>query len=206
MQRAVTSLVTIVTIAVAACRSAAPDGVDAPARAVCAPYEHEWATPLEAPGLPNLHRVTSQLWRGAQPTTDGLRELDRMGMRTVLSLRAFHSEDPPAGARFACVRISFKAWHPEDEDVVRFLRIVSDPARQPVFVHCQHGADRTGMMCAIYRVAVCGWTKDEAIAEMTSGGFGFHSIWANLVDYVRDLDIENLRTRAGLATPSDALR
>ncbi len=148
------------------------------------------------PGLPNLHRVTPELWRGAQPTAEGLRELDRIGVRTVLSLRAFHADDLPADAHFEYERISFKSWHPEDEDVVRFLRIVTDPARQPVFVHCQHGADRTGMMCAIYRVAYCGWTKDEALAEMTEGGFGFHAIWSNLVDYVRELDIDALRASA----------
>ncbi len=35
-----------------------------------------------------------------------------------------------------------------------FLRIVTDPKRVPVLVHCQAGADRTGTMCAVYRIAV----------------------------------------------------
>ena len=105
-------------------------------------------------------------------------------------------------AGLAYEHISFKAWHAEHEDVVRFLRIVADPARQPVFVHCQHGADRTGMMTAIYRIAVQGWSKEDAIAEMTEGGFGFHSIWTNLVEYVRKLDVDRLKREAGLTAPS----
>ena len=42
------------------------------------------------------------------------------------------------------------------KDVVRFLKIVTDPESGSVLVHCLHGADRTGTMCALYRVAVEG--------------------------------------------------
>ena len=28
---------------------------------------------------------------------------------------------------------------------------------------------------------------------MTRGGFGFHAIWENLEDYVRELDIEKIK-------------
>jgi protein tyrosine phosphatase (PTP) superfamily phosphohydrolase (DUF442 family) len=158
-----------------------------------------WAEPVERAGLSNLHRVSPVLWRGAQPEADGSRELERLGVRSVLSLRGLHADQLPAGSTRAYERISFKAWHPEDEDVVRFLRFVNDPAHQPVFVHCQWGADRTGMMCAIWRVACCGWTRDEALAEMTQGGFGFHSELSNLVEYVRKLDVERLAREAGIA-------
>ena len=56
----------------------------------------------------------------------------------------------------------------------------------------------TGMMTAIYRIAVEGWSKEDAIAEMTQGGFGFHEVWKNLVDYVRELDVERLKREAGI--------
>jgi protein tyrosine/serine phosphatase len=91
-----------------------------------------------------------------------------------------------------------KAWHPEEEDVVRFLQIVTNPKRSPVIVHCQHGADRTGTMCAIYRVAVQGWSKEEALKEMTQGGFGFHGIWENLIRWINGLDIEEIKKKAGI--------
>lgn len=181
-----------------------PAEVAPAAGAASAAQGRAWAQPDERPGLPNLHRVAPNLWRGAQPTEEGFRELERMGVRTVLSLRGFHGDELPAGSPLAYERISFKTWHPEDEDVVRFLRIVSDPARQPVFVHCQHGADRTGTMCAIYRVACEGWTKEQALAEMVEGGFGFHSIWTNLIDYVRELDVEGLAAAAGVGRPVEA--
>ncbi len=89
-------------------------------------------------------------------------------------------------------------WNPDPENVNRFLKIVTDGSRTPVFVHCRHGADRTGTVCAIYRIATEGWSKDEAIEEMTKGGFGYHSIWKNLVGYVHELDVEKLKDRTGL--------
>jgi protein tyrosine/serine phosphatase len=157
-----------------------------------------WAEPLDRPGLANLYRVTPTMLRGSQPTAQGFEELERMGVHTVLSLRGFHDDDPPMNSKLELEHISFKTWHPEDEDVVRFLQLVNDPAKQPIFVHCEWGADRTGMMIAIYRVACDGWTKDEALAEMTQGGFEFHPDWTNLVNYVRELDIDRIATLAGL--------
>jgi protein tyrosine/serine phosphatase len=50
-------------------------------------------------------------------------------------------------------------------DVVKFLQIVTDPEKVPVFVHCQHGADRTGVMAASYRIIVQGWSKDQALRK-----------------------------------------
>jgi len=90
-------------------------------------------------------------------------------------------------------------WNPDPENVTHFLKIVTDSSRTPVFVHCRHGADRTGTICAIYRIATEGWSKDEAIEEMTKGGFGYHSIWKNLVDYIRKMDIEKIGRSAGLS-------
>ena len=72
-----------------------------------------------------------------------------------------------------------------------------------MFVHCQHGADRTGTATAVYRIVVEGWTKDEAIREMTQGGYGFHPLWANLIRYVRELDVDRLRREAGLIGATD---
>ena len=160
----------------------------------------EWAQPIEKPGLPNLHKVSDDLYRGGQPDAEGFRQLKAMGIKTVLDLRAGHSDREALGdTGLASEHISMNAWHAEDEDVVAFLKIVTDKSRTPVFVHCQFGADRTGAACAAYRVVVCGWSKDEAIREMTEGGFHFHKTWQNLVRYIRGMDVEKLKRKAGLS-------
>ena len=161
--------------------------------------EREWAEYLDVAGVRNLHKVSEELYRGAQPSSEGMQQLKELGIKTIVNLRSFHSDRGEIGdTGLSYEHIYMKTWHAEDEEVVRFLKIVTDPNRTPAFVHCQRGADRTGTMCAIYRIAVQGWSKNEAIEEMTKGGFGFYTRWQNLIDYIRELDIEEIKVRAGL--------
>lgn len=55
-------------------------------------------------------------------------------------------------------------------------------------------------MCAVYRIAVQGWTKEAAIREMRQGGYGFHRIWGNLPNWIESLDIESVKKEAGIET------
>lgn len=159
----------------------------------------KWAEPVILEGVPNLHRINDQLYRSAQPTAAGMANLKKLGIKTIVSLRTFHSDrDEIWNTGLEYEHIYMKAWHPEAEDVVRFLRLVGDSARTPILVHCQHGADRTGVMSAIYRVAVQGWSKEEAIREMVEGGFNYHELWINIPPWIRKLDIGKIREEAAL--------
>jgi protein tyrosine phosphatase (PTP) superfamily phosphohydrolase (DUF442 family) len=165
-----------------------------------------WAQPVKAAGVPNLFRVSEVLYRGDQPSPEGMQQLKKLGVKTILNLRSFHSDREKIGETgLAYEHIYMKAWRPEEEDVVRFLKMVSDPKRTPVLVHCQHGADRTGTMIAVYRIAVQGWSKDEAVREMTQGGYGFHQAWSNLTQWIQKLDIDRIKRQAGIkSSPTQA--
>ena len=184
----------LVLLAVVACVSVAHGAqLPPPAR------PSAWAIHLERPGLPNLFQVSPVLYRGAQPKKEGFPELEAMGIRTVVSLRVFHGDSSLLeGTSLKGEAIPFRTWHPEDEEVVRFLRIATDPSKTPVFVHCRRGIDRTGTMVAIYRIAVEGWSKEEAIREMTEGGFGYDGKFPNLVRFLQKVDISAIKHRAGL--------
>lgn len=127
-----------------------------------------WAQPIRMEGVPNLHKVSDTLYRSAQPSAEGMKNLKAMGIETIVNLRSFRSDRDEIGETgLAYEHIYMKAWHPEEKEVVRFLQIVTNPKRTPVLVHCLHGADRTGTMSAIYRIAIQGWSKEEALQEMT---------------------------------------
>ncbi len=159
-----------------------------------------WAKPIQMKGVPNLHKVSDTLYRSAQPSAEGMRNLKAMGIETIVNLRSFHSDRDEIGeSGLAYEHITMKAWHAEEKEAVKFLQIVTNPKRSPVLVHCQHGADRTGTMCALYRIAVQGWSKEEALKEMTQGGFGFHGIWENLIQWINGLDIDRIKKRAGIS-------
>lgn len=163
-----------------------------------------WAVAVTTnPGLPNLYRINAGLYRSAQPSQNGfiflstqpsLSNADRP-IKTIISLRAFNDDGPllPSASILRLEQIRFKTWHPENEDVVKFLRLATAPALQPVLVHCLHGSDRTGTMVAIYRIVVDGWTKSQAIDEMVNGGYGFHSMWRNLTRYIEKLDVAAIK-------------
>lgn len=166
-----------------------------------------WATPLKVEGLPNLHKVSDTLFRSAQPSEKGMQAIGSLKVKTVINLRAFHSDRDELGeVKSGYEHIHMKTWHPEREDAVRFLKIVTDPTKTPVLVHCQHGADRTGTLCAVYRIAVQGWSKEEALNEMTGGGYGYHKVWKNLPEWLNNLDVDALRKEAGLTPPDKSDR
>lgn len=171
-----------------------------PAPPAPGPRNLAWATPVKLPGLPNLDRVTTGLYRGAQPLPEGYAALKKLGVQTDVNLRAWHSERKEAqAAGLGYVAIPMHAWHAEDEDIVAFLKAATDPKLQPVFVHCEHGSDRTGVCIAAYRIVVQGWSRADAIREMTRGGYGFHGIWENLIDYLQTMDVAAMRRRIGLS-------
>ena len=144
--------------------------------------------------LPNFRQVSPTLYRGAQPTSAGLKVACDMGIKTVVNVRG-SDDDRTAAAELGltCEQRSMSAWSPSNADVAWFLRIATDPRRQPVFLHCQHGADRSGYLVAMYRVVVQGWDRERAIDEMTAHGMGFHDIYQGLVAYVRTADVERIR-------------
>jgi protein tyrosine phosphatase (PTP) superfamily phosphohydrolase (DUF442 family) len=158
-----------------------------------------WAQPIELAGVSNLHRVDEKLYRSAQPTAEGMKNLREMGIETVVNLRSFHSDrDEIGNTGLAYEHIYMKAWHPERKEIVRFLQIATNPKRTPVLVHCLHGADRTGTMCAVYRIVIQGWAKEEALRELTEGGFNFHAVFGNLPEWIRELDVDSIREEIGI--------
>jgi protein tyrosine/serine phosphatase len=129
--------------------------------------------PAEIEPLPlrNFHMVSEGLYRGAQPTAKGFRLLARMGIHTVLDLRA---EGGRATWEGTFVRsLGMQYMHvplagylaPTPEQIDAALRILQDSAMAPVFVHCRRGADRTGTIVALYRIVHDHWTNQQALDE-----------------------------------------
>lgn len=154
----------------------------------------QWAIPITTAGVGNLHKINEGLYRSAQPTREGMINLEKMGIKTVINLRAFHSDsDEISGTELLNDALSVKTWHIEDEDVIRVLRTIRKKENGPFLIHCLHGADRTGVMSALYRIVMQGWTKEDALKEMVDGGYGFHPVWTNIITYVKNVDVDKIK-------------
>ena len=161
----------------------------------------EWARPVSVKGVPNLHQVESNFYRSAQPDAQGFKTLaTQYRVRTVVSLRAFNSDEPfSRGLNLRLVRFKIHTWHIEREDVVGALRALRGATKEgPVLLHCQHGADRTGLITALYRILYENWSKQAASDEMLNGNFGYHAVWGNIPRYIRNVDIAQLKREVGV--------
>ena len=143
-----------------------------------------WSQPISLAGVPNLYQVSDDLYRSGQPTAEGMRELEKKGIRTVINFRNFHNDDDEvAGTNLESRRIRINTWDISSQDDEKFLKALEESPK-PVLIHCLHGSDRTGVMVAVYRICEQNWSAEEAIAEMKSGGTGFHRIWHHLPGWV----------------------
>lgn len=128
-----------------------------------------------ATGLPNFHQVTEGIYRGGAPTKQGLQALKEMGVVTIIDLRierkALEEKKLAEEMGFTWIHIPMGAEAPTQQQVDTFLATLAKAPDEPVFVHCQHGADRTGAMIGIYRVQVQSWTFEQAWLEMRKYGF-----------------------------------
>ena len=129
-------------------------------------------------GLPNFHEVDDHVYRGAQPTPEGFRNLADLGVKTVVDLRGpEHSEAAEKkiveadGMRYVSIPMRGMAT-PTDKQISDALKLMNDPASGPVFVHCRRGADRTGAVIACYRISHDHW--DSARAQDEANNFGMN--------------------------------
>ena len=161
----------------------------------------DWATPVSEAGIENLYRVETDLFRSALPTPTGFQKLEHMGVKTVLDLRGGDGDKKEAGTSLKLFHVPMSAWGLHNERVLQALRIVADPQNRPLLIHCQHGADRTGAIVALYRVVYQGWSKERAIREMNEGGYHHNSFFRNLDQYVLAADVAALRKQLGIVEP-----
>lgn len=126
----------------------------------------------------NFYQVEPYLFRGGQPVKEGFMALSGLGVKTVVCLRwgkkviaAEKAAVESLGMNFISMPLNY--WNlPKQETIDQFLGMVDDAERHPIYVHCLHGSDRTGILLAIFRMFRQGWTFEQAYQEMKR--FGFH--------------------------------
>ncbi len=124
--------------------------------------------------IPAFYRINDNLYRGGCPDVGGLMYLKETEVKTILSFQQpseeLEREESMAqafGLKFINIPLSVRGA-PADEQVIKFLEVVTDKSKMPVFIHGGSGRDRTGVMTAVYRVVVEGWTIKEAYKEAKS--------------------------------------
>ena len=152
----------------------------------------QWAQPTAAQY--NLYQMSPTLYRSALPDSEAQALLDKLKIGTVINFLKEPDDTWLKTPGVVQVQLPYRTNHVDDGDVLTALRAIqSAQARGPVLMHCKHGSDRTGLMSAMYRVVVEGWSKEDALKEMTQGGFGESSHHKDGAAYLMKADIPKLR-------------
>ena len=143
--------------------------------------------------LTNLYQIDSGVYRSEQPSKECFKALEKYGIGEVLNLRNRHSDDDEAkGTSIKLHRVKTKAHSISEKQLIQALRIIKNRKASIVF-HCHHGSDRTGAVCAFYRIIFQNVSKEDAIHEMAEGGYGFHRIYKNIIRRIKEANVEQIR-------------
>ena len=145
---------------------------------------------VESEGLPNFAEVNAKLYRGGQPTENGVKELARRGVKTIIDLRgddknAQKEKGWASGAGIKFVTVNLSNWFkPNTADIENIVKQIDAADNQPVFVHCKRGADRTGTVIAVYRISHDNFTAKQATDEAKKYDLGWWQF--RMKDYIND--------------------
>jgi tyrosine-protein phosphatase SIW14 len=145
---------------------------------------------------PNFKQVNPYVYRGGHPETDNFSCLSDLGIGLIVSLeiddlieatplQIAQEERDAKSANIELLRFPISAFEPGISE--RFDELINGAIRaivlstRPVYVHCRHGQDRTGLVIGLWRVERQLWMPQEAHDEMIADGF--HVEFLGLEDY-----------------------
>jgi len=129
----------------------------------------------------NFHKVNENIYRGGRPTEEGIKELKKLGIKSILNLeKGFFNNTPKyvkreerlakeAGIIFLNIPMH-PLFSPKEADIEEAIKKLTDPSLYPIYVHCERGSDRTGIVIAAYRIKIEGWSYQKAYEEMKKFG------------------------------------
>ena len=149
----------------------------------------------------NFYRVDELLFRSAQLDGGDAAKLHELGIKSIVNLRHFSrgGDKRAFGDQFWLTNKPLQSWGIKPAQIADVLRTIRERQKEgAVLVHCYHGAYRTGLVVAMYRVIYQGWSLDAARSEMIDGGYGFHSMWQDIAGFLTPQNEALVRAELGI--------
>lgn len=173
--------------------------------ALSATQEHALCANNLASPIANFCEVKPHLlWRGAKPNKDEAAWLIKTGVKTIVNLELLYDDIPSLHDApltntgiYTVDYFRVRTWEPlyafaktaADEDVIHFLAIARQ-AKQPLYVHCRAGENRTGVMVAAYKIILDGQTSPDEIAAVLNEMQSYKGVWSEATTkYIKDLSL-----------------
>jgi uncharacterized protein (TIGR01244 family) len=139
-------------------------------------------------GIGNFGKINDRLYRGAQPDAAGVANLARLGIKSIINLRMTTDAWKPEEAEARASGITYTnvplrgVGRPTRSQVATLLALIEN-LPSPVFVHCEHGCDRTGTIIACYRIRSDRWSNEAALEEARR--YGLSKLERGMISYIR---------------------
>ena len=149
----------------------------------------------------NFYRVDELLFRSAQLDGSYAAKLHELGIKSIVNLRHFSrgGDRRAFGDQFWLANKPLQSWEIRPAQIADVLRTIRERQKEgAVLVHCYHGADRTGLVVAMYRVIYQGWSLDAARSEMIDGRYGFHPMWQDIAGFLTPQNEALVRAELGI--------
>jgi protein-tyrosine phosphatase len=157
-----------------------------------------------APGIRNFDQVDAHVYRGGQPTNEGLQYLAKLGVKTVIDLReagdrskAEERTVSSLGMHYVNVPMS-GLTPPTDGEINRILTMLEDGTAGSVFVHCWRGADRTGAVIAAYHIDRDQWDSARALQDAKAHSMSFFQLPRQ--DFIRNFHARTMAPESASST------
>lgn len=122
----------------------------------------------------NLHQIDEDMWRSNQPTPGRVEQAAKLGIRTIVNLRGARSDggwrlEAEACARHGLDLVDFTARSraAPDKQMLYDTKALFDRLEGPALLHCKSGADRAGLMSALYLLIHKGRPVAEAAKQLS---------------------------------------
>ena len=122
----------------------------------------------------NLHQIDAQMWRSNQPTPGRVEQAAKAGIKTIINLRGPRNDggwnleaEACKKANITLIDFTTRSRAAPDKEMLYGARDLFDSIEKPALMHCKSGADRAGLMAALYVLIYCKKPVAEAMKQLS---------------------------------------
>lgn len=141
----------------------------------------------------NLYQIAPGVWRSNQPSVARLRRYHAMGIKSILNLRgadifSFYLFEREACAELGIELIDVKIYARALVPRARYMEVFDafDRIEKPFVLHCKSGADRAGLVSALWLLDQEGASIEQARAMLSLKYMHLKRTRTGLMDFLLD--------------------
>jgi len=146
----------------------------------------------------NRHRIGASAWRSAQPAPHQIASFARLGVRTIVNLRGERVCGGYWLEQAACQKLGLKLVNyqvrsraaPSKEELLG-ARALFAQLEYPILLHCKSGADRAGLMSALYLICREGVPVAQAKEQLSARYGHFRHSDTGILDHFFERYLED---------------